>query len=223
VWKAWDSELARWVALKLLKGADEEEIDRFTREARTAGRLNHPNIAAVYDAGRANDRHFIAMQLVPGRTLRAVERRDPRELARLVRDAARAVAHAHAAGVVHRDLKPDNIMLTPEGRVFVMDFGLARSVTPRARHDRLELPDDPHPPPLVDDDPHPPLELEPPRRRIAVVLAPELRRAAPARPRPRRGVQIQRHDARLGPAGTYSIGSPRARSSGSTPEGSSTR
>jgi len=138
VWKAWDTQLARWTAVKLLKGRDDEEIARFTREAQTAGRLSHPHIAAVYEVGQEGGRHFIAMQLIDGQTLKTYPRTDRAALVRLVRDAARAVAHAHGLGIVHRDLKPENIMvergtversngLTAE-RVFVMDFGLARAV-----------------------------------------------------------------------------------------------
>ncbi len=125
VWKAWDPELQRWVALKFLRGSDGPEIARFQREARIAAGLAHPNIAAIYEVGQADGRHFLAMQLVAGTTLRPLAKGDPRLLAGLLRDAARAVHHAHRQGVVHRDLKPDNLMVE-DGRLFVMDFGLAR-------------------------------------------------------------------------------------------------
>ena len=128
VWKARDEALARWVALKLLKGGDDDEIARFTREAQTAAKLAHPNIAAIHEVGQDHGRHFIAMQYVEGRTLKAHPRDDRRELARIVRDAARAAAFAHEQGIVHRDIKPENLMVTPKGHVFVMDFGLARVV-----------------------------------------------------------------------------------------------
>jgi tetratricopeptide (TPR) repeat protein/predicted Ser/Thr protein kinase len=136
VWKAWDTVLGRWIALKFLKGDDAVEIARFRREAQTAGRLQHPNIAAIYEVGEDQGRHFIAMQFVDGRTLLAFSGGDRRLLVRLVRDAARAAHFAHEQGVVHRDLKPDNVMVqtrTPSGgpaehHVFVMDFGLARVV-----------------------------------------------------------------------------------------------
>ncbi len=127
VWKAWDRDLARWVALKFLKGGDDVEILRFTREAQTAARLAHPNIAAIYEVGEANARRYIAMQYVEGRTLKA-HRSERREQVRIVRDAARAVQYAHDHGIVHRDIKPENLMVTPAGHVFVMDFGLARTV-----------------------------------------------------------------------------------------------
>jgi serine/threonine-protein kinase len=127
VWKAWDPQLNRWVALKFLRGDSEDEIARFEREAQTAGQLTHPNIAAVYEVGCDEGRHYIAMQFVEGRTLKSVPRHDRRALARHVRDAARAVAFAHERGVVHRDLKPDNLMVARD-HVYVMDFGLARAV-----------------------------------------------------------------------------------------------
>ncbi len=128
VWKAWDTELNRWVALKFLKGDDGDEIARFKREAQLAGKLNHPGIGAIYDVGFAQERHYIAMQFVEGQTLRTCPRGDAKALAGLVRDAAIAVAFAHEKGVVHRDLKPENLMVTPAGHLYVMDFGLARSV-----------------------------------------------------------------------------------------------
>jgi len=129
VWRAYDTDLHRWVALKFLKADDPDDLARFQREAQVAARLSHANIAAVYEVGEAQGRHFIAMQLVRGRTLKAYARRPAREVVELVRDAARAVAAANAQGVVHRDLKPDNIMVEESPRrVYVMDFGLARHV-----------------------------------------------------------------------------------------------
>ncbi|MBI2898987.1 MAG: protein kinase [Planctomycetes bacterium] len=137
VWKSWDRELRRWVALKLLKHDDPDDLARFRREARIAGGLNHPNIAAIYEVGEAGGRHFIAMQFVEGRTLSTFPRRDRRLLAELVRDSAQAIHAAHEAGVVHRDIKPDNLMVEGTSasrarsarrpRVYVMDFGLAKS------------------------------------------------------------------------------------------------
>ena len=130
VWRAWDTALNRWVALKFLKGGDEEELARFAREAQVAGKLSHPNIAAIYEVGGASDgkRPFIAMQFIDGKTLKDVQRRDRRALVRLIVEAARAVHFANEQGVVHRDLKPENLMVDRTGRVFVMDFGLARPV-----------------------------------------------------------------------------------------------
>jgi len=111
VWRAWDTDLNRWVALKLLKHVDSEHLARFMREAQTAASLSHPNIAAIYEVGEDRGRYFIAMQLVAGRSLGQLGRRPARRAAEAVRDAALAVHHAHEHGIVHRDLKPDNIMV----------------------------------------------------------------------------------------------------------------
>ncbi len=132
VWEATDPELRRRVAVKLLRGGDRAEVERFEREARTvAGLDDHPNIATIHEVGVDEaGQAFIAMQLIEGTTLAALPRDDTRRLVRLVRDAARAVQHAHDRGVVHRDLKPQNLMVgadeSGEARVFVMDFGLAK-------------------------------------------------------------------------------------------------
>jgi len=125
VWKAWDTDLGRWIALKFLKGSNPDEVARFKREAQAAAPLSHPNIAAVYEVGDAQGMPFIAMQFIGGRTLAAEPRADRRRLVRLVRDAALGVEHAHGRGVIHRDLKPANIMVEGE-RVYVLDFGLAK-------------------------------------------------------------------------------------------------
>ncbi len=127
VWKALDVPLHRWVSLKFLKGDDPDELRRFEREARTAANLNHPGIAAIHEVGVHQGRPFLAMQYVEGVPLSEV-RGDYRLRARLVRDAARALHHAHRAGVIHRDVKPANLMAEQgaEGRVVVVDFGLAR-------------------------------------------------------------------------------------------------
>ncbi len=127
VWRAWDTELDRWVALKFLKGGDDEEIARFKREAQLAGKLAHPNIAAIYEIGERDGQHFIAMQFVDGQTLRTLPRGDRKLLVRLARDAALALRSAHETGIVHRDIKPENLMVTPGGHLYVMDFGLARA------------------------------------------------------------------------------------------------
>jgi tetratricopeptide (TPR) repeat protein len=131
VWKAWDPQLERWVALKLLRSDDPSEIARLRREAQLVAGLSHPNIAAIHEVDVSGGRPFIAMHYVRGCTLRAFPRRDLRTLVEAVRDAALAVHAAHAQGVIHRDLKPDNIMVeeAPAGgrpRVYVMDFGLAK-------------------------------------------------------------------------------------------------
>ena len=127
VWKAWDTQLGRWVAVKLLRGSDDTEVARFIREAQTAARLSHANIAAIYEAGVLDGRHFIVMQYVDGRTLKGVPRDDRRVVVEIMRDAARAIDYAHGSGVIHRDVKPDNVMVE-RSRVYVLDFGLAKAV-----------------------------------------------------------------------------------------------
>ncbi len=125
VWKAWDTELNRWVALKFIKTADEQDLARFQREARTTAALQHPNIVAIYEVGEQDQQPFIAMEFVEGRTL-AGWQIEPRRAAGWIRDAALGLQAAHDAGVIHRDLKPANLMVDKAGRVRVMDFGLAR-------------------------------------------------------------------------------------------------
>ena len=133
VWEAVDLDLHRRVALKFIApefAADAETVRRFEREARAAAALAHPNIATVYSFDRSTDRPFIAMELIGGERLRDRLERGPLPVAealRVARDAAAALALAHRRGVVHRDVKPENLMFDAEGAVKVMDFGLARS------------------------------------------------------------------------------------------------
>jgi len=129
VWKAWDPHLGRWTAVKILLGTEPAELERFRREARAVAELTHPGIAAIYEIGEVEGRHYISMQHIAGRSLREYGDRPPRHLAQLVRDAAFAVHAAHEKGILHRDLKPSNIMVESleEGhRVYVLDFGLAK-------------------------------------------------------------------------------------------------
>ncbi|HZX00708.1 MAG TPA: serine/threonine-protein kinase [Bacilli bacterium] len=133
---AWDPELGRRVALKLLhpdEGLDAGAArDRLLREAQAMARLQHPNVASVYEVGTVGDRVFLAMELVAGTTLRAWMRpgRPWAEVCDVMVQAGRGLAAAHAAGVVHRDVKPDNILVGDDGRVRVGDFGLARAAGP---------------------------------------------------------------------------------------------
>jgi len=128
VWKSWDLELERWVALKFLKFQNTEELARLKREAQTAASLSHPGIARVFEIAEARDRTFLALEFVEGQTLETFPRHDHRKLVSLVRDVALAIHYAHGKGVVHRDLKPGNIMVDSSDRAFVMDFGLARQI-----------------------------------------------------------------------------------------------
>jgi tetratricopeptide (TPR) repeat protein/tRNA A-37 threonylcarbamoyl transferase component Bud32 len=140
VYAAYDPTLDRRVALKLLKrGEDEatwpERRRRLLREAQAMARLSHPNVVPVFEAGEADGHVFIAMEFVRGRTLRAwlAERpRSWREVLDLFRDAGSGLAAAHAAGLVHRDFKPENVLVDGEGRARVTDFGLARAGEPSA-------------------------------------------------------------------------------------------
>ncbi len=124
VWKARDEQFGRWVALKILR---QDDVGRFLREARTAARLQDPGIVPIYEIGEVDGRHFISMEFVDGSTLGA-RRLRPRDAAAALRSAALALHSAHEQGVVHRDVKPDNILIDAAGRVRVMDFGLAREV-----------------------------------------------------------------------------------------------
>ena len=128
VFKAWDTLLARAVALKFPRTVGEEEIHRLHIEAQGAGGLSHPNIASVYEIAEVEGRTCIAMQFIEGRTAadKALERPGAREIVRWMGDAARGAHYAHERGVIHRDIKPMNLMIDTEGRVYVMDFGLAK-------------------------------------------------------------------------------------------------
>ncbi|HEU4408629.1 MAG TPA: protein kinase [Polyangiaceae bacterium] len=134
VYAALDLTLRRKVALKLLHAeavGDAERRRRLAREARAAAAVSHPNIAAVFEVGDVEGEVFIALELVEGRSLRASLRQagaplPAPEAARIAREIARGLAAAHAAGVVHRDVKPENVMLGHDGRVKVLDFGLAK-------------------------------------------------------------------------------------------------
>jgi len=128
VYRAWDSALNRAVAVKVLRtDTSLDDFQRFEREAQTAAALSHPNIAAVYDVGEQGGRHYIAMQYIDGATL-AGARLAPRRAAEHVRTIASALHAAHRAGIVHRDVKPGNLMTDRAGRIFIMDFGIARPI-----------------------------------------------------------------------------------------------
>lgn len=136
VWRAEDRQLLRPAAVKVLLeslAADTELKARFMREAQTAARLNHPNIATIYSVGEVGPTMFIAMELVEGESLAdriASRRPTPLEAVRIIREVAIGLAEAHDLGIIHRDVKPDNIMITRRG-VKILDFGIARDVSPR--------------------------------------------------------------------------------------------
>jgi eukaryotic-like serine/threonine-protein kinase len=136
VFEGRDRLLARRVAIKVLQAQfvrDPSFLIRFKREAQAAASLSHPNIVGVYDTGTENGTHFIVMEFVDGRTLKEVIRAEgplyPERAAEICGDVCSALVAAHARGLIHRDIKPGNVMLTPDGKVKVMDFGIARATT----------------------------------------------------------------------------------------------
>ena len=135
VFVATDERLGRQVAIKLLKedlGDDPQFVERFRREARAVAGLNHPNIASVYDYGEDEGRHFIVMEFVEGRDLSEIIGAegplDPERGALVAAGTCDALGHAHDAGIVHRDMKPANIIVGRDDEVKVTDFGIARAL-----------------------------------------------------------------------------------------------
>jgi len=132
VYLAEDTRLQRSVALKILPtdlAASRDRMRRFKQEATAAAKLNHPNIAHVYEIGEGDGVNFIAMEYVDGATLREKihhEQTELRKLLRYLQQVAEGLAKAHTAGIVHRDLKPDNVMITRDGNAKILDFGLAK-------------------------------------------------------------------------------------------------
>jgi predicted Ser/Thr protein kinase len=134
VYRAHDRLLERTVALKILHehySQDDEYVERFRREARSVAQLTHPNVVTVIDRGEHNGRQFIVFEYIDGENLKQLVEREgplpPRQVIELGLQIASALASAHARGVVHRDVKPQNVILTDEGRPKVTDFGIARS------------------------------------------------------------------------------------------------
>ncbi len=135
VWEADDTVLSRSVAVKVLRpGTDEEEVfaRRFRSEALYTANLCHPNIATVFDYGEDDNLAYLVMELVPGEPLSALVQREgalpPDRVRAIMGQAALALGAAHEAGVVHRDVKPANILVMPDGTVKLTDFGIARAV-----------------------------------------------------------------------------------------------
>jgi len=136
VYLAEDQELGRRVAIKILNGRhanDDQFIERFRREAKNAAALNHPNIVSIYDRGEAEDTYYIAMEFLDGRTLKELivsRGAAPINVAiEYARQILSALRFAHRHGIVHRDIKPHNVLVDAEGRVKVTDFGIARAGT----------------------------------------------------------------------------------------------
>jgi serine/threonine-protein kinase len=137
VYLALDTRLERDVALKVLRrdlAQDEAFVGRFRREARSAARLSHPNVVAVFDQGEDDGNMFLAMEYVPGQTLREVMKAEgpltPRAALDIITPVLQALGAAHRAGIIHRDVKPENVILREDdGTVKVADFGLARAVS----------------------------------------------------------------------------------------------
>jgi tetratricopeptide (TPR) repeat protein len=140
VLEAYDPQLDRVIALKLLiagRDARDDQLRRFLREARAASSLRHPNIVPVHDLGEVEGRAYFAMDRIEGRSLGELIEREgplpPRRALEIGLDVARALDHAHARGIVHRDVKPENVLIDGSGRAFLTDFGLARDLVLDAR------------------------------------------------------------------------------------------
>ena len=135
VWKAKDKILDRHVALKILRpemSEDQAFVQRFRQEAKAAASLSHSNIVNIYDVGQDRGLHYIVMELVEGQTLRdklnEAGRLSVDEAVNIAIQICLGLAHAHACGIIHRDIKPQNILITNTGQVKVADFGIARAL-----------------------------------------------------------------------------------------------
>src|SRR5678815_5650058 len=135
VYRARDTKLKRDVAVKVLTrefSRDADHVSRFHREAELLASLNHPNLAAIYNLGDYEGQPFIVMELLAGQTLRQfieAERVPPAKIVGLAIQIADALDSAHSRGVIHRDVKPANIHITPSGQVKILDFGIAKLIT----------------------------------------------------------------------------------------------
>jgi len=141
VYQARDLRLDRIVAIKIMHSGladDPEFVSRFEREARSAARLSHPGVVSVFDQGDDRGTLFLVMEYVPGLTLRDLIRKDapmdPGKALALIEPVLAALAAAHSAGMIHRDVKPENVLLADDGQVKVADFGLARAVNAETQH-----------------------------------------------------------------------------------------
>src|SRR5437879_8050955 len=134
VFRARDTKLKREVAIKILPeefSRDADRVSRFQREAEVFALLNHPNIAAIYDLQEANGSRYLVLELVEGETLADRIAHGPipvEEALDIAKNICEALEAAHEKGIIHRDLKPANVKITPEGKVKVLDFGLAKAM-----------------------------------------------------------------------------------------------
>src|SRR5918998_2278582 len=135
VYLAFDPTLERWVAIKMMHrdiSTDPDQLERFRREARAVARLSHPHVVTVIDAGEDDGTPYIVFEYVEGETLKQRIRRLGRlpvgEAVAYAIEIARALGCAHAHGIVHRDVKPQNVLIDPEGSAKVTDFGIARTL-----------------------------------------------------------------------------------------------
>lgn len=141
-----DRELMRQVAIKLLKpryASDDSIRRRFLREAQTASMLNHPNIATIYEIGEVDDLPYIVMEYIPGKTLSEMLRVRPFTISEIIdigTQSALALAEAHTAGIIHRDVKSSNILVSDRGQVKVLDFGLAKPGLSMSKQDDEDTP-----------------------------------------------------------------------------------
>ncbi len=133
VWGGWDPELERRVAIKLVKETVKVARNRILLEGQALAKLSHPNVVAVYDVGVVDEQVYLVMEWVRGENLRqhGLEPRSVRAIVAMYRAAGEGLLAAHRAGLIHRDFKPDNAILGDDGRVRVLDFGLARDHAPR--------------------------------------------------------------------------------------------
>lgn len=136
VYKAECSKLCRAVAVKILRpqyASDVDFVERFRREARAAASLSHPNVVNIYDVGQEDELDYIVMEYIPGDNLKSLIRKEApftiKRALEITRQIAEALNHAHQRNIIHRDIKPHNILVTPDGQVKVTDFGIARAIS----------------------------------------------------------------------------------------------